>query len=56
MDGWQKPFLKSFPDKVTTNAFVLADGDGTAAFDEVEATHEGEFLGLPGDGEKKTLH
>ena len=54
-DGWQKPFLNSFPDKVTTNAVVLADGDWAAAFGEVEATHEGEFLGLPGDGEKKTL-
>ena len=54
-DGWQKPFLNAFPDKVTTDAVVLADGDWAAAFGEVEGTHEGEFLGLPGDGQKKTL-
>jgi len=54
-DGWQKPFLNAFPDKVTTDAVVLADGEWAAAFGEVEATHTGEFLGLPGDGKKKTL-
>jgi len=54
-DGWQKPFLNAFPDKVTTDAVVLADGEWAAAFGEVEATHTGEFLGLPGDGRKKTL-
>ena len=26
-DGWQKPFLNAFPDKVTTDAVVLADGE-----------------------------
>ncbi len=38
-DGWQKPFLNAFPDKVTTDAVVLADGEWAAAFGEVEATH-----------------
>ncbi len=30
-DGWQKPFLNAFPDKVTTDAIVLADGVGALA-------------------------
>ena len=54
-DGWQKPFLNAFPDKVTTDAVVLADGEWAAAFGEVKATHKCEFLGLPGDGKTKVL-
>jgi len=34
---------------------TLADGEWAAAIGQVEATHSGEFLGLPGDGKKKTL-
>ena len=54
-DGWQRPFLAAFPDKLTTDEVVLADGEYAAAFGKVEATHAGEFLGLPGDGKRKTL-
>lgn len=49
-EGWQRPFLKAFPDKRAHDEVVIAEGDWVAAMGEVTATHEGEFMGAEGSG------
>lgn len=54
-EGWQRPFLNAFPDKGATVDILLAEGEYAAATGHVEATHKGEFLGLPGNNKRVTL-
>ena len=54
-DGWQRPFLKAFPDKSGTVDIKIAEGEYVAWTGDVEAEHHGEFLGLKGDGRKVKL-
>lgn len=49
-DGWQRPFLKAFPDKRANDQVVISEGDWVAAMGHVSATHAGEFLGAEGTG------
>ncbi len=53
--GWQRHFLKAFPDKETHDEIRIAEGDFVAASGRVCATHQGEFMGLPGNGQRVTL-
>jgi predicted ester cyclase len=54
-EGWQRPFLKAFPDKRANDEVVIAEGDWVAAMGHVAATHEGEFMGAEGSGKEITL-
>lgn len=49
-EGWQRPFLKAFPDKRANDEVVIAEGDWVAAMGHVSATHGGEFMGAEGTG------
>jgi hypothetical protein len=46
-DNWQKPFQAAFADKVCIDEARLFDGQWAAAFGRQEATHAGEFMGIP---------
>ena len=51
----QIPFLKAFPDRKGVGHFIrISEGDFavTGGWPSVEATHTGEWLGLPGTGRK----
>jgi len=54
-EGWQRPFLKAFPDKRANDEVVIAEGDWVAAMGEVTATHAGEFMGAEGSGKNIRL-
>lgn len=51
-DGWQRPFLKAFPDKKASDFIRIAEGRYVAAAGYQEATHSAEFLGVPATGKK----
>jgi predicted ester cyclase len=53
-DGWQRPFLEAFPDKMTVDELVIGEGEYAAAMGSVTATHAGEFMGAEGSG--KTIN
>lgn len=50
--GWQAPFRKAFGDRVYKTEKFLADGEWAACFGHVEATHIGEFMGIPATGKR----
>ncbi len=54
-NGWQRPFLNAFKDKETTDLILIEEGDYVAAYGVVEATHTGEFLGMPATGKRISL-
>ena len=54
-DAWQRPFLAAFPDKKASDCIRIADGKFVAAAGYQEATHRGEFLGIPATGKKVRL-
>lgn len=54
-EGWQRPFLKAFPDKKANDQVVIAEGEWVAAMGYVSATHEGEFMGAGGSGKPINL-
>lgn len=49
-EGWQRPFLKAFPDKRANDEVVISEGEWVAAMGHVTATHDGEFMGAEGSG------
>ena len=49
-EGWQRPFLKAFPDKRANDKVMVSEGDWVAAMGHVAATHGGEFLGAEASG------
>jgi predicted ester cyclase len=54
-EGWQRPFLKAFPDKHTVDEVVIGEGEYAAAMGTVTATHDGEFMGAEGSGKTIVL-
>ena len=51
-DNWQRPFQAAFKDKVCVDEARLAEGEWMAAFGRQEATHAGEFMGIPPTGRR----
>ncbi|MBX2824555.1 MAG: ester cyclase [Gammaproteobacteria bacterium] len=51
-ENWQKPFQAAFSDKVCIDEARLAEGEWMAAFGRQEATHSGEFMGIPPTGKR----
>jgi len=49
-EHWQRPFQQAFSDKVCIDEARLAEGEWMAAFGRQEATHSGEFMGIPPTG------
>ena len=54
-DNWQKPFQEAFSNKVCIDEARLYMGEWAAAFGRQEATHSGEFMGIPATGKKVTI-
>jgi len=51
-DHWQRPFQAAFSDKVCIDEARIAQGQWMAAFGRQEATHSGEFMGIPPTGKR----
>ncbi|MEM8869690.1 MAG: ester cyclase [Pseudomonadota bacterium] len=51
-DNWQRPFQAAFSDKVCIDEARLYMGEWAAAFGRQEATHSGEFMGIPATGKR----
>ena len=51
-DNWQRPFQAAFTDKTCIDEGRLYMGEWAAAFGRQEATHSGEFLGVPASGKR----
>jgi predicted ester cyclase len=51
-DNWQRPFQAAFSDKVCVDEARIAEGQWMAAFGRQEATHSGEFMGIPPTGRR----
>ena len=51
-DNWQRPFQAAFSDKVAIDEARLFMGEWAAAFGRQEATHSGEFMGIPPTGKR----
>ncbi|HRK24359.1 MAG TPA: ester cyclase [Beijerinckiaceae bacterium] len=51
-DNWQRPFQAAFSDKVCIDEARLFDGEWAASFGRQEATHSGEFMGIPPTGRR----
>lgn len=51
-DNWQRPFQAAFSDKVCIDEARIAEGEWMAAFGRQEATHSGEFMGIPPTGRR----
>src|SRR5262245_25306320 len=43
-------FRAAFPDQKFTSDFMVAEGDKVMAIGSVEATHQGDFFGMPATG------
>ncbi len=50
--NWQKPFQAAFHDKVCVDEARLYMGEWAAAFGRQEATHGGDFMGVPASGKR----
>jgi len=48
----QRPFLHAFSDKNATDVVRIAEGDYVAAFGYQEASHTGDYLGIPASNKK----
>ena len=48
----QRPFLHAFSDKHATDVVRIAEGEYVAAFGFQEATHSGDYLGIPASGKR----
>jgi steroid delta-isomerase-like uncharacterized protein len=51
-DEHQRPFLHAFPDKEAHDEVQIAEGDYVASFGYQEATHAGDYLGIPATGKR----
>lgn len=47
----QRPFLHAFPDKKAFDDIRIAEGDYVAASGYQQATHSGDWLGVPASGQ-----
>ncbi|MEM6478516.1 MAG: ester cyclase [Pseudomonadota bacterium] len=53
--NWQQPFQAAFHDKVCVDEARMYMGEWAAAFGRQEATHGGEFMGIPATGKRITI-
>jgi len=51
-DEHQRPFLHAFPDKFAVEEIHFAQGEYAASVGHQEATHTGDWLGIPASGKK----
>lgn len=51
-DNWQRPFQAAFSDKVAIDEARICEGEWMASFGRQEATHSGEFMGIPATGKR----
>lgn len=51
-DEHQRPFLHAFSDKFATDEIRIAEGEYVAASGFQEATHSGDYLGIPASGKR----
>ena len=51
-DNWQRPFQAAFSDKVCIDEARITEGEWMAAFGRQEATHSGDFMGVPATGKR----
>ncbi|MCV6547466.1 MAG: ester cyclase [Cohaesibacter sp.] len=51
-DNWQRPFQAAFSDKSCIDEARLYMGEWAAAFGRQEATHSGDFMGVPASGKR----
>lgn len=54
-ENWQQPFQEAFSNKVCIDEARLYMGEWAAAFGRQEATHSGEFMGIPATGKKVNI-
>ena len=50
--NWQLPIRAAFTDRDYITEHYMADGDWAACFGQIEATHSGEFMGIPATGKR----
>ena len=50
--NWQLPFRVAFTDRDYVTERFLADGEWASCFGHIEATHSGEFMGIPATGKR----
>jgi steroid delta-isomerase-like uncharacterized protein len=50
--NWQLPLRAAFTERVYKTERFLADGEWAACFGHIEATHSGEFMGIPATGKR----
>jgi predicted ester cyclase len=58
-EGFKKLFrmlIGAFPDLKFTTDFMVAEGDMVSAFNSVQGTHRGEFMGIPPTGKSFTVN
>lgn len=48
----QRPFLQAFPDKEAFDEIRIGEGEYVAAIGRQEATHAGDWLGIPASGKR----
>lgn len=49
---WQWPFRSAFTERDYKTEHFMADGEWAACFGHIEATHSGEFMGIPATGKR----
>ena len=50
--NWQLPLRAAFTDRVYCDEAHVAQGEWVSAFGFIEATHSGEFMGIPATGKR----
>ncbi|MEL7344010.1 MAG: ester cyclase [Pseudomonadota bacterium] len=50
--NWQLPIRAAFTERVYKTEKWMADGDWASCFGHIEATHSGEFMGIPATGKR----
>lgn len=50
--NWQLPIRAAFTEREYKTEHFMADGDWASCFGHIEATHSGEFMGIPATGKR----
>ena len=50
--NWQLPLRAAFAEREYISEKFLADGEWASCFGHIEATHSGEFMGIPATGKR----
>lgn len=53
--NWQLPLRAAFTEREYITEKFLADGEWASCFGHIEATHSGEFMGIPATGKRVTI-